>query len=175
MSNEQIELINEKYPINWLIDLVDDNEAVVMVIEDLLDLNGLKNRRKFDDPVLYEEELRNNPGINPHICIFDHLLKSRLTGLDLTIMMMKRNKECKIIMISGLRDPDVIEAFYDAGGYKWVNKDRQDFQPILIDRVQGAIEFLKCELERRHKLDQLDKPILRNDRRPLLKEDEKSI
>jgi FixJ family two-component response regulator len=174
MSNDLIEEINERYPINWLIDLVDDNEAVVMLIEELLDFNGLKNRRKFDDPVLYEEELRNNPDINPHICIFDHLLKSRLTGLDLTIMMMKRNRECKVIMISALRDADVIEAFYDAGGYKWVNTNKPDFQHILIDRVQGAIEFIKNELERRHKLDQLDKPILRNDRRPLVK-DEKPI
>ena len=168
MSDEQIEEINETHPFNLLIDMVEDDEFTMMRIKEQFDRNGLKNRREFNNALEYQAAVLQDPTVKPNICIFDYLYDDKImTGLDLTIMTMKDNEACKVIMITGYREFNTLNSFYYAGGYRWVDKDVANFQNVLTDVVQAAIVFIKKELWKQYRLEQIEVPQLRKDRKPL--------
>lgn len=166
-SAEEITAINQKHPVNFLIDLVEDDQDTQEIVEELLDINGLKNRRIYSDPEVFIKDLEEHPDIKAQICIFDYDLKRRLTGLDLAIYVRKVNPDSKIIMLTAMRDPDIMEKFIKIGGRDWVNKGRDNFQNLLVESLHILIEEVKKDLLIKAKLDQIEEPIIRPNRQPL--------
>lgn len=137
--------------INILIHGLDDDESVRMLLEEQMELNGVNNFRMFSDP----EEFLKHLNAKPHICIIDYLLPGELTGLGITRIVIDQNSECKVIMMSGLKDFIVLRDFFRAGGFDWVDKDESHFQDELVKVVQKAISFIKAKLEFQQEIDEM--------------------
>lgn len=143
---KEVHDMNEKYPLNLLIDIVDDDrEWIIQKVVARLHALGLDRVRIFHDPVQYREQLKTEPNLLPHLAIFDlNLDSAEMNGIDLTIMVTKRTRrrrvKAKVIMISGSRNDRVKEAFTNADGWRWLDKDREDFDTALTDFISDAVE-----------------------------------
>lgn len=157
------------YPINLLVDILDDDDAVLMVVEEQLKLNGIINYRMFTDPDKFLAGLHEKP----HICIVDFMLGGVLNGLDVSRIVLSKNKDCKVIMVSGV-DGDLccktMREFFYIGGSGWADKNDTDFKGQLVSELQKAIGFIRDELERRERLEQKEGSVIRKDRKPLANE-----
>lgn len=167
-TEEKISEINKKYPVNILLDLVEDDKDWQELVIEVLDRNRLKNRRIFGNPEEYETEVERNPDMIPHICIFDNRFRnSGMTGQLLTEMTVRRNRtraiKTKIIMLSGFdKDNGVqVQKFFHAGGFRWVFKSDSDYKEQLGAHLQDAIESTKTELEEKGLIEET--PILETD------------
>lgn len=162
-------LVNN-YPINLLVDILDDDDTVLLVVEEQLKLNGITNYRMFTDP----DEFIKNQNAKPHICIVDYVLDPNvLTGLDITRIVLGNNQYCKVIMVSGIEAQmccRVMREFFFIGGAGWADKNDKDFQGQLVSELQKAIGFIREELERRDRFAALEGSVIRKDRKPLADE-----
>lgn len=171
MSKEEIEKINEKYPVNLLrykdmrFDLVDDNDADLMLTKDILHFHGLHNIREFTKASAYKKSVDENPLMLAHICIFDYGLDDiALNGMDLTAMVIEKAKSLempftpKVIMVSGRKDFDIMYDFLDIGGYDYVYKghDYRKFKLKFSKVVTAAIGEMILALEQRAVTDEVD-------------------
>lgn len=158
---KQVHEINERYPLNLLIDIVDDDrDWIIEKVVSRLNALGLEQVRIFHDPVEYREKLKTEPNLLPHLAVFDFDLDSpEIDGIDLTIMVTRRTRrrriKAKVIMISGSRNDRIKEAFINADGWRWLDKDREDFEKALTSIISDAVEEFWWAMEEKKILDDL--------------------
>lgn len=160
MTTEAISKINEKYPLN-LVDLIEDSSEYMDMVIEILHKNGITNIRPFDSPDKYEEALIDNPDLTPQLAFVDYRFpQSTLTGVDLTIMLVKRAKhktlKPRVIMITGWENQRDTRRFFHKGGFAWLDKNEFDFKEQLVDMLQQAIDEIKDAYEERDIYDSLD-------------------
>lgn len=164
MTKESIEKLNGKYPL-YIIDIADDDSDDLALVEELLDKNNLRNRRKFHSLDEYEKALEGDPDITPHIAFLDYMpaAGSQLTGLRVTIMLMKRSKakslRTKVIMMSGVFEASIMRKFFRAGGFDWLDKNHPEYGDQLTETVMDAIVDIEEALEERAWIDALEEDI----------------
>lgn len=158
MTVEVLKKMNQKYPI-WLADLVEDDDYYMKMIEGVLDLNGLHNRRKFEDNMQYELALKENPYITPQIALIDFSPGMAVTGLDITKMLVKRSEKkvlrTKVIMLTHHDLSRDIRKFFHIGGFAWVNKMESDAGEQMKWHTQEACEEIKEAYMYREFVDEL--------------------
>ncbi len=93
-----------KEPINVEIFVIDDDKSTTDVIAVIFDQNGITNYRLFNR----SEDLLAALTDDVHICIVDYKLKNDINGLDLIKKIVKKNRHCWFIMLSGQEDKSVI-------------------------------------------------------------------
>lgn len=105
-------------PLKIEIFVIDDDESIIEVIDIIFKMNGIQNYRLFTDPY----ELLKNLNDNVHICIVDYKLNG-MNGLELIKEVVKRNRHCLFIMLSGQTDNKVIiEYMNSVFGSRYVEK-----------------------------------------------------
>jgi DNA-binding NtrC family response regulator len=167
MTNEAISKINERYQL-LLVDIADDDPEDRALVEELLDRSGLHNRRRFDSLDEYQRALEENPNLTPHIALLDFRPSkgSDLTGLQITIMLMKRSKSkslrTKAVIISGMpAHPKIIRKFFRVGGFDWLDKNDHDYKDQLTETIMDAIIDVQEALEERAWIDGLEEDVLK--------------
>lgn len=158
---QEVHEMNARYPLNLLIDIVDDDrDWVVEKVVTRLRTLGLEKVRIFHDPMEYSEQLKIEPSLLPHLAIFDLNLDSpHINGIDLTIMVTTRTRrrriKAKVIMISGTRNDRIKEEFINADGWRWLDKDRDDFELKLTEFISDAVEEFWWAMEEKKFIDDL--------------------
>lgn len=105
-------------PLRIEIFAIDDDESIIEVIDIIFKMNGIQNYRLFSDPY----ELLENLNENVHIVIVDYKLNG-MNGLELIKEIVKRNRHCWFIMLSGQSDKRVIiEYMNSVFGSRYVEK-----------------------------------------------------
>ncbi len=135
--------------VNILSFVLDDDKDILLIIEDLLKENSITNYRLFHS----DEEFLNSMTQDIHVCVIDHFLTGKQTGLDVCRKTKARNKNSFIIVMSGQRDPDVIIAYLNECADKYVDKNKKDYLKTLIDYLKVGIETVVERLERMEKLE----------------------
>jgi response regulator of citrate/malate metabolism len=74
------------------------------------------------------------------------MLNEKLTGLDVMKIVLAKNTECFVIIISGQQDPDVVADFLNGGAWKYVNKNNPKFLNIMVDFILLAIKEYEKQL-----------------------------
>jgi len=105
--------------LNIEIFVIDDSEEMTDCIKIIFDRAGIKNYRLFNNPDKLLMELNDNV----HICVVDYLLDHQLTGLDLIKKIVKKNRHCWFIMLSGQTDFHVVVEYLNSVyGSRYIEK-----------------------------------------------------
>lgn len=127
---------------NIFVDIVDDDDSSAELIRILLKKNGVQDFRIFLDP---REFLESKEVV--HICILDYRFPGMLDGFDVTEELMKRNKRCRILIITlGPNFKDFMKV-YNAGAWKYLDKSDRDFDSDMVKYVKLGIEMVREENE----------------------------
>lgn len=119
---------------------IDDDKSVTDVLDIIFKMNGVENYRLFNDPNELLEALNDDV----HICIVDYILNNEMNGLDLIKRVVKRNKHCWFIMLSGQSDRHVIiEYLNSVYGSRYIEKgERTPLNESLMIHLKDIIEHI---------------------------------
>lgn len=148
--------------LNVYVHIVDDDIDSGYFIEAILKSAGITNCKIFTEP---DKFLKSSEEV--HICILDYRFKnSGLTGLEITEELLKRNDKCRIIIVTVAPDFYLFMKVFNAGCWKYLSKNDDEFKPDLIKYVRLAIINVAKEIEEqqmvsdfktRHKQTDVDK------------------
>lgn len=140
MNNEE-----KKYPqqLNILTYVLEDDEDIIVLLDHLFKLNG------FVDYLFFKESGHFVKAMNErvHICVIDYYLPGPLNGIDVMKVVLSQNPWCKVIMISGQDNPNVIEEFVNNDGFRYVSKRSANYEANLVSYIQQAIALIKKQIE----------------------------
>lgn len=123
-----------------LIFVLDDNRAMLDLISELLEMEGLTNYKVFTDP----NELLQNISLDVRVCIVDYLLQSKMNGIDVIKQIQQYNPACYFIMITGYRNFEVVEAFCNTViRGRFVLKAEVNMNEKMIKFIREFIEDIK--------------------------------
>lgn len=122
---------------------VDDDEIVEAKLIEQMRIHNIPFTM-FRDADLFLKNLHRKPDI----VFIDYRLPGALNGVELTKLVTTDNPDCKVIMISGIRDFDVLHSFHnEAGGSVWIKKgDNYDFVKDLFFVIEDLIAYSKRKL-----------------------------
>lgn len=123
--------------------VLEDQEAVLAVIDDLFKMNGLQNYKLFSRSSDLVEEMNDKV----HICVVDYMLGEKMTGLEVMKIILSYNPRCKVVVISGQTDFEVVQKFWNGGAFRYINKRDRDWLSQLVTHVQEALIEVKKQLE----------------------------
>lgn len=122
--------------------IIDDNKDITDVLAIILNQNNIRNFKIFNNPYELLEALNDNV----HICVVDYFLKSDINGLELIKKIIKKNRHCWFIMLSGQDDKrvviDYVNSMYMGGRY--IEKfGEHDLSSSLIKYLKEMIEHIR--------------------------------
>jgi FixJ family two-component response regulator len=119
---------------------IDDDTQMHLFLETLFKKNNLSNYKIYADPDMLLADLLS--GLN--IVVIDHDLKHRKwNGLNLMEEIIKRNRTCRCIIMSGHDDAGIIKNYFNKGGYKYLTKGEPGFRTNLINYINTSMDFLR--------------------------------
>lgn len=125
-------------PLNIEIFVIDDNPDMTECIKIIFDNAGIKNYRLFNDPDTLLEALNDDV----HICVVDYLLDHDLNGLDLIKRIVKKNRHCWFIMLSGQTDFHVVVEYLNSVyGSRYIEKSSH--VPLSVSLVSHVKEIVE--------------------------------
>jgi DNA-binding NtrC family response regulator len=128
--------------LNILTYVLDDDEVVLMLIEKAFENAGIKDFKLFtkSNDLLNEEMV-------PHIAIIDYMLKEEgINGLDVTKILLKKNPNCYVIIMSGQDNWEVLKGFMNSGARYYVEK-KNNYLAEVAEQVNEAARKLKMDLD----------------------------
>lgn len=121
-------------PIEIQIFAIDDDKSMTDLIGHILTIGGYENYKLFNNP----DDLLAELNENVHICIVDYMLHDEMNGLELIKKVVKINRHCWFIMLSGQDDYHVIIDYLNSVyGSRYIEKANPD--KSLIDELLGHI------------------------------------
>jgi FixJ family two-component response regulator len=136
--------------IKILAHVLEDDDAIVMLLEDQLKMNEVDYKIYTTDGEFLEAFHDK-----VHIAVIDFKPSNAtaLNGTQITKVIIDKNPDCRVMIITGLNDSmfncqNVID-FFHSGGFRWLSKDDLFFKNKFTDFVQQAIHFTKTELYRK--------------------------
>lgn len=137
---------------NIYVHIVEDDHDQASYVAVLLQKAGITNYKIFVEP---EEFLKS--GENIDICILDYrFANSGLTGLEITEELLERNRWCRVIIVTVAPDMDKFWKVFNAGAWKYLNKNDEGFRTDLVKYVKMAISMTTEEIifkNKKHKQD----------------------
>lgn len=122
--------------------VLEDDDWFLQIIEGLLIKSEIVNYKLFSNPADFFEEFNENV----HVCIVDFRLPGGMDGLGVVEKVLRLNERCKVIVISGLENPNVVIDFLNAGAFKYIRKNDPLFNEKVIKYLQQALENVKRDL-----------------------------
>lgn len=129
--------------LNILTYVLEDDEDIVELLDRLFKLNGFIDYLFFTDSKKFVANLNERV----HICVIDYYLQGPLNGIDVMKVVLSQNPWCKVIMISGQDNPEVITDFVNHDGFRYVSKKSKDYTKHLVDYMQLAIALIKRQID----------------------------
>lgn len=129
--------------LNILTYVLEDDEDIIAILDNLFKLNG------FVDYMFFKESNHFVKNLNErvHICVIDYYLPGPLNGIDVMKIVLSQNPWCKVIMISGQDNPNVIVEFVNNDGFRYVCKRSDDYTAQLVTYMQQAIAIIKKQID----------------------------
>jgi FixJ family two-component response regulator len=128
---------------NVLVYIVDDDQAEADLIKILLKRSNMSETKIFTDP---DEFLKTEETID--ICILDYRFQnSGLDGLTITEELVRRNKRCRIIIITVQPDFRKFMKVFNAGAWKYLDKSDDEYENDLVKYVKLGIDLVAEEIE----------------------------
>lgn len=124
--------------------LLDDNKEYAIAIKELLQHEGIGEVRAYTDWQVFLSSINDR---SAYVFIIDHDLRTK-TGID--IIERIRHHFCKIIVVSGTTDFDVVVKYANAGIRNYVVKGTEIFN--LVNYVKDARLELLHQIEKVRKL-----------------------
>lgn len=144
--------MNSNPKLNVLTHVLEDDIDVIAMLEKLFKLNGLNDSRFFVDAEEFISEMHENV----HIAVIDYYLRGPLNGLEVMKIILSQNPLCKVIMISGQHDMNVVIDFCNSGGFRYVDKNDTKYSDYLVSYMQEAIELVKRQIDLYNEVRQLN-------------------
>jgi DNA-binding NtrC family response regulator len=116
--------------------ILEDDKVTSELIAEILKNNDIVDYRIFNS----SSDLIANMSTDVHICVLDYFLGETLTGLDVMKIVLAKNPECFVIIISGQDNADVVADFLNNGAKKYVNKNTPKYLNLMVDFVLLAIK-----------------------------------
>ena len=122
--------------------VLEDNEVLLTVIKGLLDRAGITEYQLFSNPAQFIKEFTDDV----HVCVIDYHLPGETNGLEVLQRVLARNPRCKAIIISAQEKLDIVIDILNAGAYKYIRKNDDQFNEKLVRYLQQAIERINHDL-----------------------------
>lgn len=146
MTADLIKEVTDIYPVKIMrVHGLDDDEAVAMVATEQMALQKI-NFQMFTE----QDDFIDHLYLKPNICFIDYKLPGKLNGVQITKIITDQYPDCRVIMISALKDFEVIYQFHnEAKGHRWIMKgdDWKKFIDDLVFAIQDEIKILTQKIE----------------------------
>ncbi len=136
--------------------ILDNDQEVLDIIEETLDKAGIANYKLFTDAELFMDGLNDEI----HVCLVDHFLIGKKTGLDILSEIKAKNEHSFVIAYTAMKNPDVIINYIECDIDEFIDKNKKDHLKRLTSYIQkgikGAIKrigfstFIKTERDKLH-------------------------
>jgi FixJ family two-component response regulator len=128
---------------NVLVYIVDDDQAEADLIKILLNRSTAPETKIFTDP---EEFLKTEETID--MCVLDYRFRDSVwDGLTITEELVRRNKRCRIIIITVQPDFRKFMKVFNAGAWKYLDKTDDEYENDLVKYVKLGIDLVAEEIE----------------------------
>lgn len=142
--------------VNILSYVVDDDPDTLLLIEQLLSANNIKNFHVFTKA----EDFLSHINSEIIVCVIDYYLSSGLTGIDVLKAAKAKNKSSFVIIISGSENYKTVIESLNAGADRYIDKNNPNYLTKLVEYMQegfmeaqrrwGLINFLETQMRRRN-------------------------
>lgn len=136
--------------IKILAHILEDDDAIIMILRDQLMMNAVEHKIYLRDGEFIEAF---HDKVHIAVIDFNPSTATALNGTQITRIVIDKNPDCRVIMITGMDDSlnkcHNIKDFFHSGGFRWLDKDEDDFTNKFTDYVQQAIHFVKREIYRK--------------------------
>lgn len=129
--------------LNILTYVLEDDEDIIYLLDHLFKANNFVDYVFFKDTSKFMGDLNERV----HICVIDYYLQGPLNGIDVMKLVLTQNPWCKVIMISGQDSHKVVADFVNNDGFRYVNKNSEDYMKELMDYIQHAIALIKKQID----------------------------
>lgn len=126
--------------INIGIFLLEDDPNDAELLKRLFDKSGINNYKIFN----CSKDFIDSMNENVWIAIIDHYLGYEITGLEVIDKLREVNNYCRVIIISGQTDPEIIRKYRKKRIEDYIDKNSPDFHDELIK----CIEECEADLHR---------------------------
>ncbi len=133
----------QKPTISIFTHILDDNLDFTLILKDLFKQHPdieYKIFNKIDEFLKAIQEEKN-------ISIIDYNLKDKYNGIDLMKIVLEKNPNSYVIMMSSQDSLEVVVDFYEAGGFRYLNKNNRDFTKKLIGSIRDAKTRIQNNLD----------------------------
>lgn len=115
---------------------LENDHDILTAIGDSLKKAGINEYRLFATSAEMLEQLHEDV----HICVVDYHLEEERTGLEVMKAVLEHNPDCYVIGLGEKVkiDMDVLIAFINGDGYRFVDKSNPMFLTQLIEYVEQA-------------------------------------
>lgn len=122
-----------KYNLN--ISILDDNQLFLNILGALLDQADILEYRLFSDP----QDFLNLANGHTYLAVIDHRLNNS-TGLEVAKKLLRRSRDCFIIVVSGEGSEDIVAQYMNASCDRYLRKSDPKFPELFIQYVKEGIE-----------------------------------
>lgn len=120
---------------------LDDSELFLDVINEYFKEYGITHYRLFTN---YDQFI-SAVNRDVRICVIDHSLSNRMTGIQAVRHVKQISKGCYFIILSGMDDVDVVIDYLNEGIYKYIRKT-PDCLNQLVNHIHLATDEIKRKL-----------------------------
>lgn len=139
MNNE----VKTSAQMNILTYVLEDDEDIILLLDQLFKMNGFVDYVFFNNSKDFVRDLNERV----HICVIDYYLGGPMTGIEVMKVVLSQYPWCKVIMISGQDNPEVISDFVNNDGFRYVSKRAVDYTNKLVEYMQQAIAIVKNQID----------------------------
>lgn len=119
--------------------ILEDDKVTGELIAEILKNNSIVDYKIFDNSSEFFTAL--TPEVQ--ICVIDHYLGEKLTGLEVMKIVLAKNPDCFVIIVTGQGNHDVVVDFLNYGAWKYVKKSNPKYLNELVDYVLLAIKEIE--------------------------------
>lgn len=129
--------------LNVAIFVLDDHQHVLDLIDKVFQQKKIQNYHLFSDEIKFLKDLNEDV----HIAVIDYMLKGEHTGLDVCKLLLQRNPQCHVIIMSAQSDFDIVIDFMNSGAWRYVAKQKGDYLNKIVEFVNEAYKNIEQDLD----------------------------
>lgn len=119
--------------------ILEDDRITGELISEILKNNSIVDYKIFNNSSEFIAAV--TPDVQ--IAVIDHYLGEKITGLDVMKIVLSKNPDCFVIIVTGQESHDVAVDFLNYGAWKYVKKKNQKYLNELVDYVLLAIKEIE--------------------------------
>lgn len=132
-----------KARVNILSLILDDDHDTLELIQGTLELQGITNFKIFQSV----KEFLANLTADIHICVVDYYLDAQFNGYEILLKIKEKNKHSCVIIMSGMKNPDIIIQCLNKGCSYWVDKNKSGYLMELAGAMNTCLDTILARLE----------------------------